>query len=317
VATTIRLILGFSPGSASDQISRALAPELSRQLGTPIEIELQPGNNGAPAAHDVASAKADGKTLFMATLGTHALAPHFDEKLPYDPLQHFAPISLIAMAPLLLACHQSVPISNARELIEHARHHPGALTYGTSAIGGAPHLAAELFQSMAAVDMRHVRYDHTERLYEDLEAGRISLSFNNIMSMLPHCKRSKLKAIAVTSAGRTAVASNVPTMMESGLPGYEVTNWLGIVAPKGTPTLVLNELADAIAAALKTDAIEDAFRSAGVTASASSPAQFADFIAAEIKRWGPIVARFRDTNASYALHAAATTTASNTSLKGV
>jgi tripartite-type tricarboxylate transporter receptor subunit TctC len=315
VATTIRLILGFSPGSASDQIARALAPELSRQLGTPIEIELQPGNNGAPAARDVASSKADGKTLFMATLGTHALAPHLDEKLPYDPLQHFAPISLIAMAPLLLACHESVPISNARELIEHARHHLGSLTYGTSAIGGAPHLAAELFQSMAAIDMRHVRYDRTERLYEDLEAGRISLSFNNIMSMLPHWKRGELKAIAVTSARRAAVAPDVPTMMESGLPDYEVTNWLGIVAPKGTPPLVVNELANATAAALKTDSIEDAFLSAGVTPSASTPVQFADFIAAEIKRWGPIVARFRDTNASYALHAGEMTTASATAIK--
>jgi tripartite-type tricarboxylate transporter receptor subunit TctC len=313
----IRLILGFSPGSASDQIARALAPELLRQLGKPVEIELWPGNNGAHAACEVATAKADGKTLLMATLGTHALAPHLDEKLPYDPLQHFAPISRVAMAPLLLACHPSVPISNARELIEHARHHPGALTYGTSAMGGAPHLAAELFQSMAAIDMRHVRYDHTERLYEDLEAGRISLSFNNIMSMLPRCRRAMLKGIAVTSAGRAAVALDVPSMMESGLPEYEVTNWLGIVAPKGTPPLVVDELADAVAAALKTDAIEEAFLSAGVTPSASAPGQFADFIAAEIKRWGPIVARFRDTNASCALRALQTTTASNTPRKSV
>ena len=239
----VRLIVGFSAGSASDLIARGLKSELSRELGARVEIELRPGGNGAPAACEVATSEADGKTLFMATMGTHALAPHLGETLPYDPVQHFAPVSLVALAPLVLACHESLEVSNAHELIELARTRPGEITYGTSAVGGAPHVAAELFQSLAGIEMRHVRYEHTERLYKELEAGLISISFNNIMSMLPRCRGGSLKALAVTSAGRSAVAPDVPTLIESGLPGYEVTNWVGIVAPKNTPSAVTSSAA--------------------------------------------------------------------------
>jgi tripartite-type tricarboxylate transporter receptor subunit TctC len=290
----IRLIVGFSRGSASDEIARALVPQLSRELGQSVDIELRPGNNGAPAAHEVAKAAADGRTLFMATLGTHALAPHLSDNLPYDPLLDFAPVSLIATAPLVLACHPSLRVSNARELIEQARERPRSLTYATSAIGGAPHLAAELFQSMSGIEMQHVRYERTEQLYEDLETGRISLSFNNIMSMLPRCRAGKLTAIGVTSAQRTAAAPTLSTIAESALPGYEVSNWLGIVAPKGTPGQILNDLRAATASTLRSSDVEHAFLAAGVTPATAS-IEFADFIAAEMRRWAPVVNRFRDT----------------------
>ena len=210
-----------------------------------------------------------------------------------DPLQHFSPVSLVAIAPLVLACHESLEVSNASELIELARKRPGEITYGTSAIGGAPHLAAELFQSIAGIEMRHVRYEYTERLYKDLEAGLISISFNNIMSMLPRCRGATLKALAVTSAGRSAVAPDVPTLIESGLPGYEVTNWVGVVAPQGTSSAVTGELAEGIARALKTAGLEQAFLSTGVSPCATTPAQFSDFMTAELRRWGPIVEQFR------------------------
>ncbi|MEN3354789.1 MAG: putative tricarboxylic transport rane protein [Betaproteobacteria bacterium] len=290
----IRLIVGFSRGSASDEIARALVPQLSRELGQSVDIELRPGNNGAPAAQEVAKAAADGRTLFMATLGTHALAPHLSDHLPYDPLLDFAPVSLIATAPLVLACHPSLRVSNARELIEQARERPRSLTYASSAIGGAPHLAAELFQSISGIEMQHVRYERTEQLYEDLETGRISLSFNNIMSMLPRCRAGKLTAIGVTSAQRTAAAPTLSTIAESALPGYEVSNWLGIVAPKGTPRLILNDLRAATASTLRSSDVEHAFLAAGVTP-ATAPIEFADFIAAEMRRWAPVVNRFRDT----------------------
>jgi tripartite-type tricarboxylate transporter receptor subunit TctC len=289
----IRLVLGFSAGSASDQIAQALAPELSRQLGRTIEIELRPGSNGAAGACEVATALPDGNTLYMATLGTHALAPHLEAPLPYDPLQHFSAVSLVAIAPLVLACHESLKVSNARELIELARKHPGEITYGTSAIAGAPHLAAELFQSIAGIEMRHVRYERTERLYEELEAGIISISFNNIMSMMPRCKGGTLRALAVTSVGRSAVAPDVPTLIESGLPGYDVTNWLGLVAPAGTAFDVVDELAKALARAVKTPALEQHFLSAGVSPCATTPAQFTDFMTAELQRWSSVVEDFR------------------------
>jgi tripartite-type tricarboxylate transporter receptor subunit TctC len=170
---TIRLVLGFSPGSASDEIARAVAPALSRALGASIEIDRRGGANGSIAAAHVAAAPADGN---VATLGTHALAPHLTSALPYDPVRHFSPLSLIAEAPLTLACHVSLGVENAQALIEVARARPSALSFGTSAVGGAPHLAAELFQHEAGIAMRHVRFDRTAELYEELEAGRVALT---------------------------------------------------------------------------------------------------------------------------------------------
>lgn len=292
-ADRVRLVIGFSPGSASDQIARALAPALERELGRTIAIELRPGNNGADAACEVAGAEPDGTTLFMATLGTHALAPHLDPNLPYDPLQDFAAVSLVTTSPLVLACHASLGISSAQALIELARARPDELTYGTSAIGGAPHLAAELFQAMAGVEMKHVHYAHTERLYDDLEAGRIALSFNNMMSMLPRCLKGAVRALAVTSATRSAAADNLPTLSEAGVPGYDMSNWLGLVAPKATPQAVIDETRRAIAAALGNPGVQETLRSGGVTPCGSTPTELADFMTRELRRWGPVVARFR------------------------
>lgn len=292
----IRLVLGFSPGSASDQIARAIAPALSRELGAPIDIELMPGNNGSDAARMVATAAADARTLFMATLGTHALAPLLDRHLPYDAQHDFAPVSLVASAPLVLGCHPALGVRNAGELIEAARHAPRELTYGTSALGGAPHLAAELFQSIAGIELRHVRYDETERLYADVEAGVIALTFNNMMSMLPRCRAGLIRALAVTSARRSAAAGDLPSIAE-GLPGYDMSNWLGIVAPRATPAPVVAELSRAISAAVHSAEVAAAFKAAGVTPVGGMPATLAEHIAAELRRWRPVVARFRDVDA--------------------
>ena len=287
---SIRLVLGFSPGSASDEIARAIVPELSRLLGTTIVIELLPGSNGAHAAKSVAAARPDGRTLFMATLGTHALAPHLGA-LPYDPVHDFAPVSLVATAPLVLACQPRLGVSSAGGLIELVRERPRTLAYGTSALGGAPHLAAGLFEQMAGIEMLHVRYDQTPRLYDDLEAGRLALTFNNMMSILPRCRTGRLQALAVTSAARSHAAHEVPTMAESALPGYEVSNWQGIVAPRETPRTVRGELSTAIASALANDAVVAAFADAGVTACGTTPEAFEAFVVQEKTRWGPVVRR--------------------------
>ncbi|MES2562869.1 MAG: tripartite tricarboxylate transporter substrate-binding protein, partial [Pseudomonadota bacterium] len=249
-----KLVVGFSSGSASEQIARVLAAALERELDCAIVIELRPGNNGADAALEVARSKPDGTTLFIATLGTHALAPHLNSKLPYDALRDFSFVSLLTTAPLVLACHSSIRVTNARELIELARDHPGVLTYGTSALGGAPHVAAELFCALADVEMKHVQYAQTERLYADLEAGRVALTFNNIMSLLPRCQSGVVHALAVTSATRSPVAEHVPTLAELGLPGYNMTNWLGVVAPRATPHTTIEVLSRAISGALAASA---------------------------------------------------------------
>lgn len=289
----IRLVLGFSPGSASDLIARALLPELGRQLGQPVAVELRQGEGGAVGARLAAGSAPDGYTLFMATLGTHGLAPHLNRSLPYDPLRDFAPVSLVAHMPLVLACHPSLAADSVGQLVVLARSRPGQLTYGSSAVGGAPHLAAELFQSMAQVEMTHVVYDNTDRLYADLEAGRITLSFNNMLSMAARIRAGTLRGLAVTARERSPVLPQLPTLVEAGLAGYEVTNWLGIVAPKGTPADVVAALHRAIDAALGSRSVRQQLDAVGVAAWSSTPAECAAHIARELARWAPVVARFR------------------------
>jgi tripartite-type tricarboxylate transporter receptor subunit TctC len=293
----VRLVLGFSPGSASDVIARIIAPAWSEELGCPVGIELRPGDNGADAAAAVAAAAPDGRTLFMATLGTQAIGPQLSAGARYDPLRDFAPVALVATSPLLLGCHPSLPFTCVQELIAYASAHPGTLAYGTSAIGGAPHLAAELFQSMTGVHMRHVRYEQTRRLYDDLESGGIALSFNNMMSMLPRCRAGSLRALAVTAAARITPAPDIPTLAESGLPRYEMANWVGIVAPAGTPAPLVARLCQTIAAALRRPAVSSSLTAAGVTPASSDPEAFAKWIALEIERWRPVIARFRHNHA--------------------
>ncbi|HXD51489.1 MAG TPA: tripartite tricarboxylate transporter substrate-binding protein, partial [Burkholderiales bacterium] len=194
-------------------------------------------------------------------------------------------------SPLLLACHPAIDATSIPELIDLAKSCNPALTYATSAIGGAPHLAAEMFQTMAGIAMRHVRYDETQRLYSDLEAGRVALSFNNLISMLPRCRRGMLRALGVSSAERSAVAPEIPTIAESGVPGYEVTNWVGIVAPRATPGKCVAELSHAATAAVRSDAVNAALLAAGVTPCGGAPEMFASFMATEVERWREIASR--------------------------
>jgi tripartite-type tricarboxylate transporter receptor subunit TctC len=294
MTSALRLIIGFSPGSASDQIARTIAPGLSRILGRPVHIEPHPGGNGAPAAALAAGAPGDGNTLFVATLGTHALAPHLDPGLPYSPTRDFAPVSLVSRSPLVLARGPALDVNTVRELIDFAQAHPNAITYGTSAIGGAPHLAAELFQHMAGVELRHVRYDETERLYDDLEAGRVSLTFNNAMSAIPRSRSGRVMALAVTSGEPIAAAPALEPVAQT-LPGYEVTNWVGLVAPVTTPRRAVDALSRAVAAAVREPSVAHVFADSGVLACGSSPEEFGAFIQNETARWGPIVARFKET----------------------
>ncbi len=285
----VRLVLGFSPGSLSDHIARILRDALAEELDAPVTIELKPGRNGIPAARDVAASAPDGATLFMATLGTHAIAPYLSENLPYDPLRDFTCVSLVSRSPMLLACHPSVPAASIGELIAGAR--STELTYATSAVGGAPHLAAELFQRLAGVTMRHVRYDQTEMLYRDLEAGRVALSFNNIISMLPRCRSGKLRALGVSSRERSAIAPDIPAIEESGVAGYEMSNWVGIGGPRGMDEATADRLSAAVAAAVGSARVSAALSAQGIIPCGGSSREFASFILGETEKWRPIVAQ--------------------------
>jgi tripartite-type tricarboxylate transporter receptor subunit TctC len=277
----------------SDQIAHVIEPALTRSLGEPVMIERKPGGNGAPAAVEVACSAPDGRTLFMGTMSTHALAPHFAESLPYDALSDFAPVSLVARSPLVLGCSREIDAATTAELVSIARKNPGALAYGTSSFGGAPHLAAELFAKLADIRLRYVRYDETERLYADLESGRIALSFNNIMSMLPRCRAGRVRALAVTTAGRSAAAPELPTVIESGVAGCDVSNWLGLLAPRATPAGTVEHLSRAVSAAVRMPEVASAFRDAGVDPHGSTPDEFHQFISTELARWQSVIARIK------------------------
>ena len=291
-APALRLIVGFSPGSASDDIANLIAEPLGTQLSRTVVIERIAGDGGTRGAHAAAQRAPDGNTLFVATLGTHALAAHVRRYLPYDALRDFAPVSLLTQSPMLLACHPWLSASDIASFITHARAHPGALAYGTSAIGGAPHLAAELFQSVTGTVLTHARYDDTHQLYTDLEAGRIALSFNNIMSMLPRCQAGKLRALGVTASQRSSVAPQVPTLVEAGVAGGEVSNWIGLVAPRGTPMAQVDCMANAAALVMQNADLATVLQRAGITPCGSTPAIFHAYIEAELQRWKPTVARF-------------------------
>ncbi|HTD91889.1 MAG TPA: tripartite tricarboxylate transporter substrate-binding protein [Burkholderiales bacterium] len=288
----LRLIVGFSPGSASDDIANLIAAPLGAQLGRAVTIERIAGDSGTLGAQAAALSAADGNTLFIATLGTHALAPHVRKQLPYDVLRDFTPVSLLTQSPMLLACNPALPVRDAQQFIAYARAHPEVLAYGTSAIGGAPHLACELFQSITGVQLHHSRYEETQKLYADLEAGRIALSFNNIMSMLPRCNSGKLRALGVTSFQRLQVAPHIPTLAECGVQQCEVSNWVGLVAPAGTPAAMVDNMAKAAASTMNSNTVAATLNAAGVTPCGTMPAEFARFIASELNRWKPVMARF-------------------------
>jgi len=291
-STPLQIILGFSKGSASDDIAHLIAPALGEELKRDVQIKRLTGESGTLGAQAVALSRPDGDCLFMATLGTHALAPHMREDLAYHPLEDFSPIGLLTHSPMILACTPSLSVNNALELIERAREQPNTLAYGTSAIGGAPHLSAELFQKRTGIRLKHAPYEQTQQLYADLLQGHIALSFNNIMSMRPHCLSGALKGLGITSRERSAVVPQIPTLHELGIVDCEVSNWLGLVAPKATPAAILNTLSKAAHAALQRPLIQKTLAASGLTASGSDPQFFAQFLMQEFNRWQPIVKDF-------------------------
>ena len=292
----MKLVIGFSVGSMSDDIARLLAAALREVCDIDVTIERRLGDNGIAAARAVAAAAPDGDTVFMATLGTHAIAPLLNSPAPYDPLRDFAPVALLTQSPMLLACHPALGIQSVADLIARASSNDDQLTYATSAIGGAPHLAAELFMSLTGTRMRHVRYDETEKLYADLEAGRVALSFNNIASMLPRCRSGAVIGLGVSSVQRSATAPDIPTIAEAGVVGYDMSNWSGLVAPPATPRHIVEALSAAFAAAIKSKKVAALLAAQGITPRGGSPAAFSQFMADERTRWAPVVARLKQAN---------------------
>jgi len=291
VGDPVRLVVGFSEGSASNLVARMIAPALSTFLDQPVTIERLPGENGALCAEHVGRAAPDGRTLAIA-IQTHVIASLLYRRKRYDPIADFAPVAMLARWPTVLAVSNTLGVTSVGQLVALARSRPGELVYGASAIGGSPHLSAMLFGAMTGIDMRMRVYDETNTLYADLAEGRLAATFNNSMSVLPHARAGRLRMLATTGALRSPAAPEVPTMAEAGVPGYEVVNWIGILAPSGTPPALLARLNEAAARAVQSPEVRELFAARGMEPAAASPADFGRHLRAEIDRWR----RFIETN---------------------
>jgi len=285
----IRLIVPNAPGAASDVRARWIAERLTPGLGQPIVIENRAGAGGTIGTEAAAKSSPDGHTVVLVTQGTLALAPYIYARLGYDPTADFAPVTRLSMNPMLLAVNPQVPVNSVADLLRYARENPGQLNYGSPGSGTPPHMAGELFRSSAKIDVVHVPYTGGAAALMDLVGGRLAYTFENLALQLPQVKAGKIKAVAITSARRLASLPDIPTVAESGLPGYEYLAWMGISAPAKTPKEVVSRLNTEIAKILGTSEAREWLAAQGAEPGGDSAEEFAAFIKAEHARWGPIV----------------------------
>jgi tripartite-type tricarboxylate transporter receptor subunit TctC len=290
-AKPIRLVVPFAPGGSSEIIARSVAAGMARELGQAVYVENKPGGSGNIAMEEVKRAAPDGYTLILGHVGTLAVNPAlFGDKLPYDANRDFTPISLVARVPNVIAVNpQKLPVATLAELVDLAKKQPGKLNYGTAGNGSAGHLAMEYFKSVAKIDLQHVPYKGTGPMLTDLLGGQIELTFNGIPPISGQLKAGKIKPIAVGSAQRVPAFKDVPTIAESGYPGFETSQWYGIVAPANLPKPVLDRLHAAIVASLRMPEATQKIVDDGGLIVGGTPREFADLIVKEQGRWGAVV----------------------------
>ena len=285
----IRLILPFPAGGATVFMARTLAQKLGERLGQSVVVDNRAGAGGAVAAQAVATAAPDGYTLFFATMGTLAINPALYPKLAYDPVKDFAPIAITHATANVLVVHPQVAAKNVGELIALAKAKPNDLTFGSAGNGSSSHLAGEYFKSLAGIEMTHVPYKGTAPALVDLLSGRLSMMFDTIQVHVDNIATGKVRALGVTSAERTPALPNVPTIAESGLAGYDVSIWLGVLAPAQAPRAVIDRLNAEIVKVMSEPEMKKQMTGAGIEARASTPEQFAATIRADTAKWAKIV----------------------------
>jgi tripartite-type tricarboxylate transporter receptor subunit TctC len=283
-----KVVVPYPPGGPTDIVARVVSQKLSEQMGQQFIVENRPGAGGNIGAEAVAKSPADGYTLLVATTA-HAINPSLFKSLGYNLVKDFAPISQLTSGPLVIVANPSLPAKNVKELIALAKAKPGTLNYASSGNGQSTHLSAELFGTMAGVKMNHIPYKGSAPALTDVMGGQASLMFDTMLSAMPQVKNGKLKAIAVTSAARSPAAPDVPTVAESGLPGYEAIAWNGLLAPAGTPPEVVNKLNAELKKALDAPDVKDRFSAQGFGAAWNTREAFAKFIQAELDKWAKVV----------------------------
>jgi len=284
----IRVVVPFSPGGAVDGPMRIVAQELSKRLGQQIVVDNRPGAGATIGTEVVAKAAPDGYTLLLASQ-TNAISATLYKKLSYDPIEDFAPISLIGREPGVLVVHPSLPVKTLEEFVAYAKERPGKVDYASSGNGSGQHLFMALLASMTGMKMNHVPYRGSGQATADLLGGQVQASIPGTAGMVGHIKAGKLRALAVTGAKRSPQLPDVPTVAESGVPGYEAYVWMGLLAPKGTPAPIIDKLQRELKEVLATNDVKTYMANAGIEIVASTPAEFATFFRAEKDLWAKVI----------------------------
>jgi len=285
----IRIIVPYPAGGTSDIFARALAPGITEALGQPVVVENKPGATGNLGADYVAKSKPDGYVFLLADIGSLAISPSVSAELPFDPVKDFAPVAMVAYSPHLLAVNPSVPAKDVKELIALAKAKPDSLNFAVSGIGGANHLAGIDFAMRAGIKWTYIPYKGGSQAITDVIGGQAQVLFNGMLATYPFVKDGKLKVIAISSAKRFSAAPDIPTVAESGIPGFETGSWQGIVAPAGTPPEIVNKLHATVTKILATAEMKERLDKAGAEVRPQSPAQFGEFIRSEKARWAKVV----------------------------
>jgi tripartite-type tricarboxylate transporter receptor subunit TctC len=285
----VRLVVPFPAGGTTDILARAVAQKLSEAWGRQMIVDNRPGAGGNIGSDLVAKSAPDGYTLLMGTVGTHAINPSLYKNMPYDHVKDFAPVILVAGVPNVLVVNPSLPVHSVPELIAYAKANPGKLNFASSGNGTSIHLSGELFKAMTGVEMTHVPYKGSAPALTDLIGGQVQLMFDNLPSSLPFIKAGKLRALAVTSGARAAALPDLPTLAESGLPGFEASSWFGVLAPAGTPRDIVAKLNGAIAGWLASPEAKEKLLAQGAIAAGGAPDDFARHIGAETSKWAKVV----------------------------
>ena len=288
-ARTVRIVIPYPPSGGNDIVARAYADELTRRLGQQVVIDNRPGGMTIIGSELVAKAPPDGYTVLVSSHSTFAIIPNVNARLPFDVQRDFAPVALLAIQPFALAVHPSLPANNLKQLIALARPQPGVLTYATSGIGTGGHFCGELLKVMSGINLRHIPYKGGGPALTDVVGGHVSMIVTSLSAERPFIQAKRLRLIAVTSAQRTRLAPEAPTMAESGVTGYEMRGWNAMVAPRGTPAAIIARLNAEVVAMIQSPEARERLDAQGYEPEASSPQQLADLIKSELARYAKLV----------------------------
>ncbi len=285
----VRIVVPFPPGAATDNLARLLGQKLAESWGQSVVIDNKPGAGSIVAAQAVATAPADGYTLFMGHIGTHGANPALYAKLPYDPVKDFAPVTNLVSIPNVLVVHPSVAASNVNELIALARAQPGKLNVSSPGISTSAHLIISLFRSVTGADMTHVPFKGAAAATQAIVSGEVQAAFDTVTTLMPQVRAGKVRVLAITSKDRSAAAPDVPPLAETGVPGFDVSTWFAIFAPAGTPRPVIEKLNADLIRTMQSKDVADRLVAMGMTNTTGTPEQLAAHVASEITRWGRVV----------------------------